>query len=444
MEKTYRRWEPDQSWLLPPSPRDWMPEGHLVYFLLDVVDQIDLSAIRGYYERESRGQPPYHPTMMVCLLLYAYAKGIFSSRKMMAACQEQIPFRVIVSEAVPDFRTISDFRKIHLAALEGLFVEVLRLCAAAGLVKVGTIALDGTKIKANASRHKAMSYQRMQEEEKRLRREIRGLLAQAEATDAEEDARHGDRRGDELPEELARRRDRLKRIREAKTALEAEAKAKAAAEAAAKQQASAAKSATPDPKAQRNFTDPESKIMKVSNKGWEQCGNAQATANTQQIILAADVTAEPNDKRQVEPMIQQTRQNLKAAKVKERVKRGLMDSGYYSEANVRCLEKQKVEPFIATERLKHHEEAGVTPRGRAPQELSPKQRMARKLRTRQGKTIYAKRKGIIEPIFGQIKQVRGFRQFLLRGLAKIRAEWRLVCLTHNLLKLHREVVSVSG
>jgi transposase len=212
-----------------------MPEGHLVYFLLDVVEQIDLWAITGHYEGESRGQPPYHPVMMACLLLYSYAKGIFSSRKIMAACQEQIPFRVMVSEDVPDFRTISDFRTIHLAALEGLFVEGLRLCAAAGLVKVGTIALDGTKIEANASRHKAMSYDRMQEEEKRLRREIRELLARAESTDAEEDARHGDRRGDELPEELSRRKDRLKRIRDAKAALEAAAKAKAEAEAAAKQ-----------------------------------------------------------------------------------------------------------------------------------------------------------------------------------------------------------------
>lgn len=357
MGKTYRRWEPDQSWLLPPSPRDWLPEGHLVYFLLDVVGQLDLSAITGHYEREARGQPPYHPGMMVCLLLYAYAKGIFSSRKIMAACQEQIPFRVIVSEEVPDFRTISDFRKLHLTALEGLFVEVLRLCAKAGLVKVGTVALDGTKIKANASRHKAMSYQRMQEEEQRLRGEIRELLARAEATDAEEDARQGDRRGDELPEELARRKERLKRIREAKAALEAEAKGEA--EAAAPSQEAPATRVVPEPKAQRNFTDPESKIMKVSNKGWDQCGNAQAVANAQQIILAADVTAEPNDKRQVEPMFQQTRENLKAAGVKEKVQRGLMDAGYYSEGNVKHLEKQKVEPFIATERLKHHEEAGV-------------------------------------------------------------------------------------
>lgn len=200
----------------------------------------------------------------------------------------------------------------------------------------------------------------------------------------------------------------------------------------------------PDPKAQRNFTDPESKIMKVSNKGWDQCGNAQAMANAQQIILAADVTAEPNDKRQVEPMFQQTRESLKAARVKEKVKHGLMDAGYYSEANVKYLERRKAEPFIATGRLKHHEEAGVTPRGRMPEDLSAKQRMARKLRTRRGKALCAKRKGIIEPIFGQIKQVLGFRQFLLRGLAKIRAEWRLVCLTHNMLKLYRKVALVNG
>jgi len=448
MGKTYREWSPDQGYLFPPSPRDWLGEDHLVYFLTDAVAEMDLRPIYGHYEGEGRGQPPFHPRMMVSLLLFCYCTGTFSSRRIMSRCGTDVACRVIVGNDIPNFRTISDFRKIHLTALEGLFVEVLKLCRAAGLAKVGRVALDGTKVKANASRHKAMSYERMQQEEKRLKEEIAKLLAEAESTDQREDAEHGDRHGDELPEELARRESRLKKIRAAKKALQTQAKA--AAEAEAERRVAEGKppkapkpgSVKPDPKSQRNFTDPDSKIMKSSNKGWDQCGNAQAVANQEQIILAADVTDQANDKQQLEPMYDATRENLKRARIREKVGKFLADAGYYSEDNVSYLERKRVDPYIATGRLKHHEEI-APPRGRPPVGLSAKQRMARKLRTKRGRREYGKRKGIIEPIFGQIKQARGFRQFLLRGLDKIRAEWRLICLTHNLLKLHRHQLTTK-
>ena len=430
--------------MFPPSPRDWLPENDLVYFLIDTVATLDLTPIFTHYERELRGQPPFHPRMMVTLLLYCYATGTRSSRKIMRRCRTDVACRIIVGEDVPDFRTISDFRRIHLARVEGLFVDVLKLCALAGLTRVGTIALDGTKIKANASRHKAMSYDRMKEEEKRLKEEIAGLLAEAEATDAAEDDVHGrDRSGDELPDELKRRESRLAKILEAKALLEERARAEAAEEAARRQAEGKGPptkpptEAVPEPKDQLNFTDPESRIMKVSNKGWDQCGNAQAVANEDQIILAADVTDQANDKRQAVPMVDQTLKNLETAGVEQPIGVAVIDSGYYSEANTSALEQRSVDPHIATERLKHNEEIPPVPRGRIPKNLSAKQRMARKLRTKKGRDVYAKRKGIIEPIFGQLKQVLGFRQFSMRGLATMRGEWRLMCTVHNLLKLWR-------
>src|SRR3954471_24302142 len=453
MSKTYRDWSTDQSYLLPPSPRDWLPEGDLVYFLLDTVAALDLAPIFAHYERELRGQPPFHPRMMVALLLYCYATGTRSSRKIMRRCQVDVGCRVIVGEDIPDFRTISDFRKTHLARLETLFVEVLKLCALAGLVKVGTIALDGTKVKANASRHKAMSYDRMQEEEKRLKEEIAGMLAEAQSTDDAEDARHGpDRHGDELPAELARRQSRLAKIQQAKAMLEERAKVEAAEKAArcaAEGQAppkTAPADTVPEPKDQINFTDPESRIMKVANKGWDQCGNAQAVANEHQIILAADVTDQANDKLQVVPMIDQTRQNLEAAGVKDAIGVALADSGFYSETNTAALEQRGIDPYVATERLKHNEKIAAAPRGRIPKDLTAKQRMARKLRTKKGRQRDAKRKGMIEPIFGQLKGVLGFRQFSLRGLAAMRGEWRLMATVHNLLKLWRrgQEVALAG
>jgi len=444
MSKTYRDWSPSQVYLFPPSPQDWLPEDDLVYFLLDLVATLDLTPIFAHYERESRGQPPFHPRMMVALLLYCYATGTRSSRKIMRRCQTDVACRIIVGEDIPDFRTISDFRKIHLAQLETLFVEVLKLCALAGLVKVGVIALDGTKVKANASRHKAMSYDRMQEEEKRLKEEVARLLAEAEATDANEDAVHGpDRSGEELPEELARRQQRLARIQQAKAELEERARKEAAEEAARREAQGKAPAATapadvlPEPKDQINFTDPESRIMKTANKGWDQCGNAQAVANQSQIIVAADVTDQTNDKRQAIPMMDQARENLDAAGVKAAIGAGLMDSGFYSESNTTDLQQRGIDPYVATERLNHKEQIPPVPRGRIPKDLTAKQRMARKLKTKRGRELYAKRKGIIEPIFGQLKEVLGFRQFSLRGLAAMRSEWRLMCTVHNILKLWR-------
>jgi transposase len=448
MNKTYRDWVPNQSYMFPPSPQDWLPEDDLVYFILDTVATIDLTPIFAHYERELRGQPPFHPRMMVALLLYCYATGTRSSRKIMRRCRTDVACRIIVGDDIPDFRTISDFRKIHLERLEKLFIEVLKLCALAGLTKVGTIALDGTKVKANASRHKAMSYERMQEEEKRLKEEVARLLAEAEATDATEDATHGpDRSGAEVPAELARRQSRLAKIQQAKTELEERARSEAAEDAAHRQAegkappTKAPDEAVPEPKDQINFTDPESRIMKASNKGWDQCGNAQAIANEAQIILAADVTNQANDKRQAIPMVDQASTNLEAAGVEQPIGAAVIDSGYYSEANTTGLEARGIDPYIATERLKHNEEIPPVPRGRIPEDLTAKQRMARKLRTKKGKTTYAKRKGIIEPIFGQLKQVLGFRQFSLRGLASMRGEWRLVCTVHNLLKLWRHEVA---
>jgi transposase len=453
MTKTYRDWSSDQSYLFPPSPKDWLPEGDLVYFLLDTVATLDLSTLFSHYERELRGQPPFHPRMMVALLLYCYATGTRSSRKIMRRCHVDVACRVIVGEDIPDFRTISDFRKIHLTRLEALFVEILKLCALAGLAKLGTIALDGTKLKANASRHKAMSYDRMKGDEIRLKEEIARLLAAAEATDEAEDIEHGpNRQGDELPDELARRQSRLAKIQQARRLLEERARTEAAEEAARRQAEGKSPPATPpaeavpDPKDQINFTDPESRIMKASNKGWDQCGNAQAVTNEHQIILAADVTQQANDVRQAVPMVDQARANLDAAGVKEAIKAAPGDAGYYSEQNATDLKQRGIEPYLATERLKHREKVAAAPRGRIPKHLSAKQRMARKLRTKKGREMYAKRKGMIEPIFGQLKQVLGFRQFSMRGLVSMRGEWRLMATVHNLLKLWRndQKVELAG
>ena len=446
MSKTYRPWNPNQQWLLPPSVQDWLPENDLVYFILDTVNELDISAITEKYEQEERGYPPYNPRMMMALLIYAYCRGIFSSRKIMQACEERLTFRVIVGDDIPNWRTISDFRKLHLKELEGLFIQVLQLCQKAGLVKLGHIALDGTKVKANASRHKAMSYGRMQQEEKRLKEEIHQLLSKAEAVDQQEDKEYGaDRRGDELPKELARRESRLKRIQQAKKALEAEAKA-AAEQARTERQADCNKddkpkggrrlkpvSDIPADNKQYNFTDPESKIMKVSNKGWDQCANAQAAVDShKQIIVACDVTNETNDKRQFEPMLEKAQEN--AGKDK-RIKAASADTGYYSESNIEYAEDKQIDAYIATEKVKHSAPPVKAPRGRMPKDLTTKEKMARKLRTKKGRATYSKRKSIVEPVFGQIKRARGFVQFSLRGLDKMRGEWTLVCMTHNLLKV---------
>jgi transposase len=455
MGKTYRLWNPNQQWLLPPSVQDWLPENDLVYFILDTVNELDISAITAKYEQEERGFPPYNPRMMVALLFYSYCRGIFSSRKIMQACEERLTFRVIVGDDIPDWRTISDFRKQHLKELEGLFIQVLQLCQKAGLVKLGHIALDSTKVKANASRHKAMSYGRMKQEEKRLKEEIHQLLSKAEAVDQQEDQEYGaDCRGDELPEELARRQSRLKRIRQAKKALEAEAKA--AARKAQEQREmdsknddepkrgrkSRAISEIPADNKQYNFTDPESKIMKVNNKGWDQCVNAQAAVDSKkQIVVACDVTNESNDKQQFEPMLQKAQENVGKDK---RIKAASADSSYYSESNVKYAESKKIDAYIATEKVKHNYPVVKAPCGRVPKNLTVKQKMAGKLRTKKGRETYSKRKSVVEPVFGRIKRARGFVQFSLRGLEKMRGEWAIVCLTHNLLKLFRAQYAIAA
>jgi transposase len=452
MSRKFREWNPDASWLFPPSPKDWLPDKHLVYFLLDVSQQIDTSAIVDDYDSGKGGQPPFHPRMMLVLLLYAYSVGVFSSRKIMQRCETDVAFRVIVGEDIPDFRRIAEFRKRHLKHMQPLFLEVLVLCREAGLLDVGRLSLDGTKVKANASRHKAMSYDRMTTEVARLQKEIDQLLAQAEEADDEDDQQFGDRRGDELPDELARRKDRLKKIQEAKAALEKQAREKAAAhvaqmESEGRKHRTDPDKAVPSGKDQRNFTDPESKIMKTSNKGFDQCGNAQAVANESQVILAADVTDQANDSRQAQPMVDQTLSNLDAVEVTEKVGAFTADTGYFSEENMEALdENERIDNvFVATGRQKHNEPSPPSAQGRPPKNESAKQKMARRNRTKKGRKEYARRKVIIEPVFGQIKNCQGFRQFLLRGLESMKGEWNLVCLTHNLLKLFRSgTFALSG
>jgi len=432
MGKSYRPYYPDEELLLPPSLRDWLPEDHLAYFVSDVVDNLDLSAMDAVYGTEKRGQPPYDPLMMTKVLVYGYCIGVFSSRRIERRLVEDIAFRVLAADNHPNFRTISDFRKIHLQTLAGLFEQVLKIALEAGAMKVGRVALDGTKVKANASKHKAMSHDRMLEKEKQLKAEVQQLLEQAEAADAEEDTRHGkDRRGDELPAELARRETRLKKIREAKRALAARAREKAEAE------GSDPKQAKPKEKDQYNFTDPESRIMKTAD-GFVQGYNAQAAVEADfQLIVGQAVTQATNDKEQLMPMVETIEEQSG-----QRPEEILADSGYCSEKNLEALEsadqpEQKIDGYVATERQRHGEYKEPCPRGPLPKGATRVDRMRRKLKTKVGKAVYAARKAIVEPVFGHIKHARGFRQFLLRGIGKVRGEWSLVCLTHNILKLYR-------
>jgi hypothetical protein len=378
---------------------------------------------------------------MTKVLLYGYCVGVFSSRRIEKRLVEDVAFRILAAGNQPNFRTISDFRKIHLKTLSGLFEQVLKIALEAGAVKLGRVALDGTKMKANASKHKAMSYDRMQEKDKQIRAEVKQLLEQAEAADAEEDARHGrDRRGDELPEELQRKESRLKKIREAKRALEARARDKAAAQGAdpeAAAQGADPKAAAPKEKDQYNFTDPESRIMKGAD-GFVQGYNAQAVVEpTLQLIVGQAVTDAANDKQQLIPMLKTMEEQSG-----QRAHEVLADSGYCSETNLEQLNADEdparhIAAYIATERQKHDEYRKPCPRGPLPKDATHVERMKRKLQTKAGKAIYAARKTIVEPVFGQIKHARGFRQFLLRGIDKVRGEWSLVCLTHNILKFYR-------
>ena len=455
--KTYRPWEPQRYQQQAHSPASKLPEGDLVFFLLDSVPQLDLRRFYAPYEQETRGAPPFDPAMMVCLLLYAYCVGVFSSRKIALACERNLAFMAIVGEERPDFRTISDFRKLHLETFKAVFVQVVRLAGEAGLVKLGNVSTDGTKIQGHASRHKAMSYGYMKKEVDRLREEIEALVTQAYQQDEADDVALGSRRGDELPEELARRESRLAKIEAAMQRLEAQAKAEAQAErqhraaAEAERQRTGQKRRgkvpppvvdTPDDKAQSSFTDPELHIMRTNNKGWDDCGNAQASVDGAcQIILACDVTDATNDKEQAEPLAQATLATLAQAGIEypknesgaAQAIPATLDNGYYSEAAVQALETLGFDPYMSTGRQPHH-----TPEAEASDPpATAKERMAAKVRTPEGRALYARRKVIAEPVFGQIKEARGFRRFLLRGLKKIRGEWCLVCLTHNVLKLWR-------
>jgi len=440
MSKTFRAWRLDEPLLFPPSVRDFVPPDHPSRFVVSLVrESLDLKAIYAAYAGE-KGQPPYDPTMMVALLLYSYAVGIYSSRRIARACAERTDFIMIVALDAPDFRTISEFRRRHLAALSGLFVQVLRLAERVGLVKLGHVALDGTKIKANASKHKAMSYARMSEREKELAAEVTRWLDAAEAADAEEDRAFGaDRRGDELPDWVVDKQKRIAKIREAKAALEAEAKAaaedKARVEAAADAERQAAgrkkpgktaapPSGEPDGKAQRNFTDPESRILKTKD-GFIQGYNAQAAVDSHaQIIVAQDLAPGQTDQDQLVPLIDAIAANLGRSPAEASA-----DAGYCSEANLAALDERGIAGYVAVARSKHAADAKRTINGPFTQA------MHRKLKRAGRRSRYRLRKQVVEPVFGQIKQARGFRQFLLRGVKKVKAEWAMICTAHNILKL---------
>lgn len=513
--KSYREWMVGQPLLLSPDVRRWLPDDHLVWFVIDLVGQLDLSDIEAQIQaKDGRGTRPFDPKMMMALLMYAYAVGVFSSRKIERASYEDIAFRVLLAGNHPDHDTIATFRRQHLQRFHQLFVEVLRTAAQMGLVKFGLLGLDGTKVLAAASKHKAMSYDRMNQEIARLQQEIAQLSARAEQVDAEEDARYGDGTMADLPAELQRREERLARIRAAKEALEAEAaaaraeqlrqqaaslEAKAADEAVEAQQRKTAATLAakrrkaadaldggasddddddappasggsphsavpehtvkhrpdgkPDSKAQRNFTDPDSRIM-VSGGTYVQSYNAVAMVDhTAQLIVATAVGNQAPDTDYLPPMVQRTVDNAHAIGMSLPEHCPMVaDTGFWSPDNVAAAKACGMDPFIATERVKHGTppptatqdpappsdavQDGVPPPQPAPP-LTPREQMRQKLRTPEGKQVYARRKVLPEPVFGQIKGARGFRRFLLRGIEKVRAEWDLVCLTHNLLKMWR-------
>jgi transposase len=454
-EKTFRAYDPDQVLLISPVLGEWVPDGDLAHFVSDLVESgaLDLSAIYASYVGE-RGQPPYDPRLMVKLLLYGYATAVMSSRKLEAATYRDVAVRMLCADQHPDFRSIARFRARHLDALAGLFVQALRLCRQAGLVGLGSLALDGTKLRANASRHKAMSYDRMGTKAEQLEGEIAelrarmaGLLADAQAVDEAEDAQHGERRGDELPGELARRETRLAKIREAMAALEAEAR-EAETERRARMAADGKKPRAardgrdpfaPKPKAQRNFTDPDSKIMKTADGAFHQCFNGQAIVDSAtQVIVAADAFAMAADCPLLAPMLNQLHANLAATGAAHEAGAALIaDAGYFSEENVQTAADHDLDAYIATGRLKHGEPPDTAPNGPLPDDATPKQKMARKTKTEPGRGVYARRKAIVEPVFGQLDTTQDARRMLIRGEPAARQQWQFGCAIHNLLKLHR-------
>lgn len=437
MDKTFREWNPEQSALFPPCALDLVPPGHAAHLVRDVTrSELDLGAVLAAYSVE-RGAPPYHPVMMTALLLYGYTQGIRSSRRIARACEERVDFMAVTGMQKPDHDTINEFRRRHLTALEGLFVQALRLCQKAGLVKLGHVALDGSKVKANASKHKAMSYDRMKKTEKELAEEVGAHFAACEATDKAEDAEFGEgRRGDETPAWVKSKQRRLEKIREAKAALEAEAKEKAAKERArqaVRDEATpgrkpAPPSEVPPEQAQRNFTDPDSKVMKTKD-GFEQAYNAHAAVDAgSQVIVGATVTNQQNDGATLEPMLDQVRANCGA--IPREVS---ADAGYCSEKNLAEVARRGIRGYVATGRQRHGTKSATAQKERRRGPLAAA--MHARLRRGGHRSRYRLRKQTVEPVFGQMKECRGFRRFLLRGLDKVRGEWSLACVAHNLLKL---------
>ena len=434
MAKTFKSWDIDQVLLLPPSVQELVPAGHLAHFVRDLVrESLDVSAILKTYT-EDRGFPPYDPTMMVAVLLYAYSQGLYASRRIAKACEERVDFMAVTARQSPDFRTISDFRKRHLLALGGLFTQVLQLCQQTGLVTLGHVALDGTKIRANASKHKAMSYGRVRTAEPELAAEVARWLAEATASDVREDAAYGvDRRGDELPEWVTHKQQRLEKIRAAKTALEVEAAVRARKETAPSDRPRRGRPAknppgTPHARAQRNFTDPDSRIMKARD-GFIQGYNAQAAVDAaHQVIVAQGLTNQASDAPQLEPMLASIKANM------GRQARELSaDAGYCSEHNLTVLVRRHVRGYVATGRQQHGAASAVGRRTTIPR--TQVHAMTIRLKRAGYRSRYRLRKQVVEPVFGQIKHARGFRQFLLRGQSQVAGEWSLVCSAHNLLKL---------
>lgn len=439
MSKTFRSWDVDQGWLLPPSVHEFVPEGHLAHFVRDTVREgLDLEAILATYSEE-RGYPPYHPGMMVALLLYGYSRGVYSSRRLAQACEERVDFMAVTGLNKPDFRTIAEFRRRHLKALSDLFVQVLKLCQSAGLVQLGHVAVDGTKLKANASRHKAMSYGRMKTAEPKLAAEVAAWLKAAEAQDRKEDAEFGaELRGDETPAWMADKTRRLERIRAAKAQLEAEAKIDPSdldpngpgpsSGMQERGRRKRAKDGGPPDKAQRNFTDPDSRIQPTRD-GFIAGYNGQIAVDAaHQVIVAQQLATNPADYGALVPLVDQARANL-GRKLKE----VSGDTGFATEANLAAMAERKINAYLPPGRSKHGEDHAAGERTFKAKPLMAA--MAQKLKRAGRRSRYRLRKQVVEPVFGQIKQARGFRQFMLRGLDKVRGEWALICTAHNLLKL---------
>jgi transposase len=420
MAKIFREWNPEQAVMFPATTLDFVEADDVVHFIRNLVlEQLDLSEITDQYQEE-RGYPPFHPVMMTALLLYSYSQGVYSSRRMARACRQRVDFMALTGMQKPDYRTINLFRKRHLLALGALFGQVLRLCKKAGLVKLGHVALDGTRIRGNASKQKGMNYGRMKKVEAELSAEVERWFEEAERQDREEDEQYGaDQQGDEMPEWVSNKQKRLEKIRQAKAELEAEARAEAEAQPDPNRTSHKAKpTGVPADKAQRNFTDPESQIMKTAD-GFIQGYNAQAAVDAEnQIIVAQLVTDSGSDVQQMIPLLNQIRKNLR-----QQAKEVSTDSAYCAAKNLKALNQRHIRGYVATDRQK---QTNVS-------------RWVRQMRMRLKKAAhrsrYRLRKQTVEPVFGQIKFCRGFRQFLLRGMKNVSGEWSLLCTAHNLLKL---------